>query len=77
MALCKVYTTYGTRSVGAGGAGVAAVTPDFGRSVNPISTSGADYSHHITTPPPDFQTLLRPCGTYHFYGFPLGCCWSG
>ena len=22
---------------------------------------GADYAHHITTCPPDFQTFLRPC----------------
>ena len=36
---------------------------DFGRSVNLISTRGADYAYHITTcpPPPDFQTFLRPC----------------
>ena len=32
-------------------------TPYFGRSVKPISTSAADYSHHITTPPPQ---ILRP-----------------
>ena len=28
---------------------------------NPISTRGADYAHHSTTSPPDFQTLRRPC----------------
>ena len=39
------------------------VPPDFGRSVNPISTRGADYAHQISTfpPPPDFQTFLHPC----------------
>ena len=40
------------RPVGAGsakGAEGAMVPPDFGRSVNPISTHGADYAHHITT----------------------------
>ena len=46
----------------------AMAPPDFGRSVNPISTRGrgeADYSHHIVTcltrPHPDFQTFPRPC----------------
>ena len=42
------------------------VASDLDRSVNPISTGGpggADYAHYITTcpPPPEFQTLLRPC----------------
>jgi hypothetical protein len=40
------------RAVGAGGARGAMASPDFGRSVNPISTRGADYTHHITTVPP-------------------------
>ena len=35
--------------------------PDFGTSVNPISTKGADYAPYISTRPPDFQTLLDPC----------------
>ena len=36
--------------------------PVFGQTVNPISTRGADCAHHSTTsPPPDFQTLRRPC----------------
>ena len=34
----------------------------FGRTVDPISTRGADYANHSTTAPhPDFQTLRRPC----------------
>ena len=38
-----------SRPVGARG---TMVPPDFGRSVNPISTrGGADYAHHITTAP--------------------------
>ena len=41
-------------------AGVAMAPPDFGRSVNPISTRGADYAHQIILAPPDFQTFLRP-----------------
>ena len=38
------------------------IPPSFGRSVNPISTGGggADFPHHVTTPPPDFQTVLKP-----------------
>ena len=28
--------------------------PVFGNSVNPMPTSGVDYTHHITTGPPDF-----------------------
>ena len=36
-------------------------TPDFGRSVNPISTRrGKLYPPHYYLAPPGFQTLLRP-----------------
>ena len=41
--------------------GVAMAPPDFGRSVEPILTKGADYAHQIILAPPDFQTFLRPC----------------
>ena len=34
----------------------------FGRSVNPISTRGVDYAHHITLAPLGFQTLLSFAG---------------
>jgi hypothetical protein len=34
---------------------------NFDRSVYPISTRGADYGRQITTRPPDFQTIQRPC----------------
>ena len=30
------------------------------RIVNPISTRGTDYARHITSSPPDFQTLRQP-----------------
>ena len=38
--------------------------PDFGRSVNPISTRGTDYAHLITTGTPGFSDLptARCCG---------------
>ena len=43
-----------------GGEGGGGKRPfDFNRSINPISTGGADYAHHITLPP----LILRP-----FYG---------
>ena len=29
--------------------------PEFGSSVNPIKTRGADYAHHITASPPGFE----------------------
>ena len=45
------------RDAARGRAGGAAAPPDFGRSVNPISTRGADYAHHSTTCPPGFLTL--------------------
>ena len=37
-----------SRPAGVGGAAMPP-PPDFGRSVNPISSRGADYAHHITT----------------------------
>ena len=43
------------------GAGGAMAPSEFGRSVNPISTKGADYADNNTTCPPTvFQTFLRP-----------------
>ena len=29
--------------------------PEFGSSVNPITTRGADYARHITASPPGFE----------------------
>ena len=42
----------------AGGWGGALAPSVFGQTVHPISTKarGADYAHHSTTSPPDFQT---------------------
>ena len=36
-------------------------SPDFGRSVNPISPRGTDYAPHFSTRPSDFQTKRHPC----------------
>jgi len=38
-------------------AGWALTHPEFGSSVNPIATSGADYAHNITACPPGFENL--------------------
>ena len=36
-------------------AGWALAHPEFGSLVNPITTRGADYAHHITASPPGFE----------------------
>ena len=56
-------TTTKFRGVVRGCAGCAIAQPDFGRSVNPISTRGTDYAHLITTGTPGFSDLLTalPC----------------
>jgi hypothetical protein len=45
--------------------------PEFGSSVNPITTRGADYSHHITASPPGFEnpatSLQAVLHTRHTY----------
>ena len=38
-----------------GWAGWALAHPEIGSSVNPITTRGADYAHHITASPPGFE----------------------
>ena len=38
-------------------AGWALAYPEFGVSVNPIPTRGADYAHRITACPPGFENL--------------------
>ena len=45
------------RPIVPGGARGTMATPDFGRSVNPISTKGADYAHGIILAPSDLQTF--------------------
>ena len=46
-----------SRGVARGGAEGARAPPEFGRSVNPIETRGADYAPHKTTSPPDSKTI--------------------
>ena len=43
-------------AIASGGAGAQGFSPPvFGQTVNPISTRGADYTHHNTTSPPGFS----------------------
>ena len=41
--------------VASGWAGLALANPEFGSSVNPFTTRGADYAHLITASPPGFE----------------------
>ena len=43
------------RAVVSGGVGGALAPPEFGSSVNPITTRGADYAHNFTASPPGFE----------------------
>ena len=48
------------RGVARGGAEGALAPPEFGRSVNPIQTRGADYTPYTTASPPGFKNLSTP-----------------
>ena len=52
-----LHINYHSRPVVPGCAGYALAHPDFGRSVNPISTRGTDYAHLITTGTTGFSDL--------------------
>ena len=43
--------------------------PEFGSSVNPIPTRGADYAHRITACPPGIENLAGSMHMYIFLGF--------
>ena len=45
-----------------GWAGWALAHPEFGSSVHPNPTRGADYTHHITACPPGFE---NPAASLH------------
>ena len=51
----KKFQQYLCSAAASGWAGWALVHPEFGSSVNPITTRGADYVHHITASPPGFE----------------------
>ena len=52
----KINSSQGSAAA-SGWAGWALAHPEFGSSVNPITTRGADYAHHITASPPKFENL--------------------
>ena len=47
--------------------------PEFGRSVNPITTRGADYAHQITASPPGFENPAAPLIYQVLYTLTLYC----
>ena len=49
-----------------GWAGWALAHSEFGSSVNPITTRGADYAHHITASPPGFENPAASLQTYNY-----------
>ena len=49
---------YRHSAAASGWAGWALAHPDFGSSVNPITTRGADYAQCITASPPGFENLV-------------------
>ena len=53
--------SYGSAAA-SGWSGWALAHPEFGSSVNPITTRGADYAHHITACPPGFE---NPAAALH------------
>ena len=60
------------RPVVPGCARCAMAQPDFGRSVNPISTRGTDFAHLITTGTPGFSDLPTAlhdtCWAFNYQG---------
>ena len=46
--------------------GWALAQPEFRSSVNPITTRGADYAHHINASPPGFE---NPAASLHSFQF--------
>ena len=50
-----------------GWAGWALAHLEFGSSVNPITTRGADYAHHITASPPGFENPAASLQKTIFY----------
>ena len=55
---------------GSGWAGCALAHQEFGSSVNPITTRGPDYTHHITASPPGFENPVA--SLYNVFTVPLG-----
>ena len=52
-----IFLPFSTSAAASGWAEWALAHPEFGSSVNLITTRGADYAHHITASPPGFENL--------------------
>ena len=50
-----ISNVYLLSAAASGWAGWALAHPEFWSSVNPITTRGADYAHHITASQPGFE----------------------
>ena len=50
-----------------GWAGWSLAHQEFGSSVNPITTRGADYTHHIIASPPGFENPATPLNSIPIY----------
>ena len=59
-----------------GWAGWALAHPEFGSSVNPITTGGADYTHHSTASPPRFENPVASLGMLNFLSV-INCLCNG
>ena len=59
-----MHNEYGARSAAASGwAGWALAQPELWSSIHPITTTGADFAHHITASPPRFE---NPVASLHY-----------
>ena len=63
-----MYLAYYTSDAASRWAGWTLAQPEIGSSVNPITTRGADYAHHITASPPRFE---NPVAALHAYTLKL------
>ena len=49
---------------------VGGLNPEFGSSINPTTTRGADYAHHITASPTGFENPVASLYfTYRYTGW--------
>ena len=63
--MSQIKALYYSSAAASGWAGWTLAYPEFGRSVNPITTRGADYAHHITASPTGFE---NPAASLHIIG---------
>ena len=64
MYLCFKLETIVSSAAASGWAGWASAHPEFGISVKPITTRGADYAQRITISPPGFENLAAALVSY-------------